>query len=127
YLLTGKQQEHIAKIILNDHIQDKEISNHVKLATFRILRRLTHTYNITLEWIYKKQDSPLPVGNSTKKTVRNRGAPTEPLDDILICLPSTFDLTPQLLIKHLDFLTTKLNASNAKYISDAMLTISRKI
>ncbi|CAF4099371.1 unnamed protein product [Adineta steineri] len=127
YLLTGKQQEHIAKIILNDHIQDEEISNHVKLATFRILRRLTHTYSITLEWIYKKQDSPLPVGNSTKRTVRNRGAPTEPLDDILICLPSTFDLTPQLLIKHLEFLTTKLNASNAKYISDAMLTISRKI
>ncbi|CAF4091004.1 unnamed protein product, partial [Adineta steineri] len=127
YLLTGKQQEHIAKIILNDHIQDEEISNHVKLATFRILRRLTHTYNITLEWIYKKQDSPLPVGNSTKRTVRNRGAATEPLDDILICLPSTFDLTPQLLIKHLEFLTTKLNASNAKYISDAMLTISRKI
>ncbi|CAF1546615.1 unnamed protein product, partial [Adineta steineri] len=106
---------------------DKEISNHVKLATFRILRRLTHTYNITLEWIYKKQDSPLPIGNSTKKTVRNRGAPTEPLDDILICLPSTFNLTPQSLIKHLEFLTTKLNASNAKYISDAMLSISRKI
>ncbi|CAF1219378.1 unnamed protein product [Adineta steineri] len=119
--------EKILKQQTKQGLIDKEISNHVKLATFRILRRLTHTYNITLEWIYTKQDSPLPVGNSTKKTVRNRGAPTEPLDDILICLPSTFDLTPQLLIKHLEFLTTKLNASNAKYISDAMLSISRKI
>ncbi|CAF1560999.1 unnamed protein product, partial [Adineta steineri] len=128
HLLTGKQQEHITNIILNDYLQDKEVSNLQKLVSFRILRRLTHTYNITLEWIYKKQDSPLPIDSSTeKKSSRNRGAATEPLDDILICLPSTFDLTPQSLIKHLEFLTTKLNASNAKYISDAMLSISRKI
>jgi len=99
-----------------------------KLKSLRVLRRLTHTYNLTLEWIDKKQDSPLAVVNSKEsKSSRTRGAGVQPLDDIIICLPATFDLTPQNLIKHLDLLKTKLNSSNAKYISDAMLSISRKI
>ncbi|CAF4051216.1 unnamed protein product [Adineta steineri] len=128
YLLTGKQQEHIIKIILDDYFQDKEIGNYEKLASFRILRRLTHTYNITLEWFNEKQDSALSICNSTvTKTYRNRGAAAKPLDDIIICLPSTFDLTPQLLLQHFDLLLKKLNASNAKYVSDAILSISRRI
>ncbi|CAF0890845.1 unnamed protein product [Adineta steineri] len=128
YLLTGKQQEHIIKIILEDYFQDKEIGNYEKLASFRILRRLTHTYNITLEWFNEKQDSALSICNSTvTKTYRNRGAAAKPLDDIIICLPSTFDLAPQLLLQHFDLLLKKLNASNAKYVSDAILSISRRI
>ncbi|CAF4030110.1 unnamed protein product, partial [Adineta steineri] len=128
FLLTGKQQEHIAKIILNDYFQDKGIGNSEKLASFRILPRLTHTYNITLEWINKRQHSTLPIDSSTgTKTSRNRDTTAQPLDDIIICLPSTFDLTRQLLLQHFDLLLTKLNASNATYISDAMLNISRRI
>ncbi|CAF4450917.1 unnamed protein product, partial [Adineta steineri] len=50
HLLTGKQQEHITNIILNDYLQDKEVHSLQKLVSFRILRRLTHSYNITLEW-----------------------------------------------------------------------------
>ncbi|CAF4321370.1 unnamed protein product, partial [Adineta steineri] len=107
---------------------DKEIGNYEKLASFRILRRLTHTYNITLEWFNQKQDSALSICNSTvTKTYRNRGAAAKPLDDIIICLPSTFDLTPQLLLQHFDLILKKLNASNAKYISDAILSVSRRI
>ncbi|CAF4677768.1 unnamed protein product, partial [Rotaria socialis] len=79
HYLTGKQQEHITKIILHDFLQ-KNISNDI-----------------------------------------------DPLDHIIICLPATFDLTTQQLLKQFHFLKMKLNASNAKYISDAMLTISRRL
>ncbi|CAF1367942.1 unnamed protein product [Rotaria sordida] len=46
---------------------------------------------------------------------------------MILCLPATFDLIPEILLKHFDLLKTKLNASNAKFISDAMLSISHKI
>jgi hypothetical protein len=99
-----------------------------KLKSLRILRRLTHTYNETLEWINKKEDSPSALKNPNESSSRRtRGAGVQPLDDIIICLPATFDLTPQNSLKHFELLKTKLNASNAKYISDAMLSISRKI
>ncbi|CAF0890863.1 unnamed protein product [Adineta steineri] len=116
YLLTGKQQQHITNIILNDYFQDKEVRNLEKLVAFRILPRLTHTYNITLEWINKRQHSTLPISNFVvEKTSRNRRATAKPIDDIIVCLPSTFDLTRQLLLQHFDLLLKKLNASNAKY------------
>ncbi len=98
-----------------------------KLKSLRVLRRLTYTYNQTLEWIDKKQDSPLSSKNPNEGSGRGRGATVEVLDDILICLPSTFDLTSDILLKQFHFLTTKLNSTNAKYISDAFLNISRKI
>ncbi|CAF4419226.1 unnamed protein product, partial [Adineta steineri] len=104
------------------------IGNSEKLASFRILPRLTHTYNITLEWINKRQHSTLPISNFVvEKTSRNRRATTKPIDDIIVCLPSTFDLTRQLLLQHFDLLLKKINASNAKYISDAILSVSRRI
>ncbi len=55
------------------------------------------------------------------------GINIEPLDNLIICLPITFDLNVQDLLKQFHLLKIKLNASNAKYISDAMLTISRRI
>ncbi|CAF4130497.1 unnamed protein product, partial [Rotaria sp. Silwood2] len=126
--LTGKQQEHITNIILNDYLQDKEISNLEKLKSLRVLRRLSHTYNKTLEWLHNRQDSPLTIKNSNENTsLRTRGAAVQPLDDIILCLPATFDLNQEYLIKHFDLLKTNLKASNAKFISDAMLSISRKI
>jgi hypothetical protein len=104
------------------------LSNLDKLKSLRVLRRLTHTYNDTLEWLDKKQGSPLASKNPNESSSPHaRGAAVQPLDDIIICLPATFDLTPQNLLKHFELLKTKLNASNAKYISDAMLSISRKI
>ncbi|CAF1192166.1 unnamed protein product [Rotaria sordida] len=128
HLLTGKQQEHITNIILNDYLQDKDVSNLNKLKSLRVLRHLSHTYNETLEWLHKKQDSSLVVKNSNENTRgRNRGANAQSLDDIILCLPATFDLTPEYLLKQFDLLKTNLNASNVKFISDAMLNISRKI
>ena len=89
---------------------------------------MTHTYDETIKWIYSKQDSQIAITNTSVSGGRlNRGADAQPLDDIIICLPATFDLTPEDLLKHLELLKTKLNSSNAKYISDAMLSISRKI
>jgi len=99
-----------------------------KLKSLRVLRRLTHTYNEVLQWLDKKQGSPLVLKNRNEDGgYHRRGAAVQPLDDIIICLPATFDLTPQNLLQHFQLLKTKLNASNAKYISDAMLSISRKI
>ncbi|CAF1145573.1 unnamed protein product [Rotaria sp. Silwood1] len=128
HLLTGKQQQHITNIILNEYLQDEDVSNLNKLKSLRVLRSLSHTYNETLEWLHKKQDSPLVIKRSDESSRgRSRGATVQPLDDIILCLPATFDLKPETLLKHFDVLKTKLNASNAKFISDAMLSISRKI
>ncbi|CAF4467932.1 unnamed protein product [Rotaria sp. Silwood2] len=128
YLLTGKQQQHITHIILNDYLRDKDVSNLDKLKSLRILRSLSSTYNETLEWLQKNQDSQLVIKSSDENSrPRSRAAAIHPLDDIILCLPATFDLTPDNLLKHFDLLKTKLNASNAKFISDAMLSISIKI
>ncbi|CAF4130372.1 unnamed protein product [Rotaria sordida] len=128
YLLTGKQQQHITHIILNDYLRDKDVSNLDKLKSLRILRSLSSTYNETLEWLQKNQDSQLVIKSSDENSrPRSRIAIIHPLDDIILCLPATFDLTPENFLKHFDLLKTKLNASNAKFISNAMLSISIKI
>ena len=98
------------------------------MKSLRVLRRFTHTYNQTLQWIEKKQDSLITVKTSSEgHSRRGRGVDAQPLDDIIICLPSTFDLTPDKLLQQFHFLKTRLNAANAKFISDAFLNISRKI
>jgi hypothetical protein len=97
-----------------------------KLKSLRVLHRLTNTYDEILQWIDEKQDSPLSLNNADEMR-SGRGASVQPIDDIIICLPSTFDLTQKQFVKHLELLKTKLNAKNAKFISDAMLNISRKI
>ncbi|CAF1127440.1 unnamed protein product [Adineta steineri] len=71
-----------------------------------------------------KEDRWLKQNTQILDNNRNRGgAAARPIDDIILCLPSTFDLTPQLLLQHFDLLLIKLNASNAKYISDAILNV----
>ncbi|CAF3309553.1 unnamed protein product [Rotaria socialis] len=127
-LLTGKQQQTITKIILNDYLQDNDISNVDKLKSLRVLRRLSDTYNETVEWINKKQGSALTTNNTNETTSgRTRGAAVQPIDTIVLCLPARFDITSENLYKHLDLLKNNLNTSNAKFISDAILNISRKI
>ncbi|CAF3902890.1 unnamed protein product [Rotaria sordida] len=120
HYLTGKQQKHITKIILHDFLQDKEVTNPKKLKALRILHHLTNTYNESLQWFNEKQTSSLLLKSNISTDI-------EPLDHVIICLPITFDLTPQDLLKQFHFLKMKLNPSNAKYISDAMLTISRRL
>ena len=104
------------------------MSNFDKLKSLSILRHLTNTSNETIQWINKKQTSEIVLKSSSKETGwRTRGASLQSLDDIVLCLPASFDLNQDNLLKHFDLLKTNLNASNAKYISDAMRTISRKI
>ncbi|CAF1535427.1 unnamed protein product, partial [Adineta ricciae] len=127
HLLTGQQQERITNIILNDFLQYKDVNVAEKMSALHVLRRFPHTYQRTLEWIQAKEDSQL-ITNSTNTTNRpGRGITNEALGDIVKCLPTTFDLPPEQIFKYFDFLKTKLNASNAKYISDAMLCVSRRI
>ncbi|CAF4787876.1 unnamed protein product [Rotaria sp. Silwood1] len=120
HYLTGKQQEHITKIILHDFLQNKEVTNLKRLKALHVLRHFTYTYNKSLQWFDEKQISSLSLKciNSTD---------IDPLDHIIICLPITFDLNTHDLLKQFHFLKKKLNASNAKYISDAMLAISRRL
>ncbi|CAF4880269.1 unnamed protein product, partial [Rotaria sp. Silwood1] len=120
HYLTGKQQEHITKIILHDFLQNKEVTNLKRLKALHVLHHFTYTYNKSLQWFDEKQISSLSLKciNSTD---------IDPLDHIIICLPITFDLNTHDLLKQFHFLKIKLNASNAKYISDAMLTISRRL
>ncbi|CAM2709425.1 unnamed protein product [Rotaria socialis] len=81
-----------------------------------------------VEWINKKQGSALTTNNTNETTSgRTRGAAVQPIDTIVLCLPARFDITSENLYKHLDLLKNNLNTSNAKFISDAILNISRKI
>ncbi|UJR24725.1 hypothetical protein I4U23_006099 [Adineta vaga] len=129
HLLTDKQQERITNIILNEYLQDKEISNVHKLKALRVLRRIPRTYNKTLQWIQtKEEDSQLVIPSNNNNNSRpGRGATAESLNHIIICLPATMDLPPEKLLERFEILKTKINAANAKYISDAMLFISRKV
>ena len=108
--------------------QDTEVRNVDKLKALRVLRRFTHTYGQALQWFEEKQDSSATSNNSSERLVcRRRGAAPQSLDDVIICLPGTFDLTPDKLLQQFHFLKSTLNARNAKFISDAFLNISRKI
>jgi hypothetical protein len=89
------------------------------MKSIHLLRRLRHTYNQTLQW-HDQQQASLTLKNTNT---------TYPLlfNDIMLCLPSYFDLTPSDLMKQFNCLKLILNASNAKYVSNGMMSISRKI
>ncbi|CAF3417336.1 unnamed protein product [Rotaria sp. Silwood1] len=128
YQLTGQQQEHITKIILNDYLQDTDVSNLEKLKALHILSRLTYTYHYTLEWIEKNQNIFSSITNDTSSSNNSgRGANIQVLHHYILSLPATFDLFPQDLYKQFDRLKEKLNASNATYVRNAMLSISQKV
>ena len=99
------------------------MSNLDKLKSLRILRRLPHTYEITLQWIKTKQESSVEKSGGRG----SRGAAGQSIDDIIICLPSTFDLTKEIFFEQFQILKTKINATNAKFISDAMRNLSRRL
>ena len=46
---------------------------------------------------------------------------------MIICLPATFDLTSQQYLEQFHRLTDQINASNVKFIGDAMLNIARRV
>lgn len=121
--LTSKQQEHIRKIILSDYFQDDEVRNFHKVLSFRVLRRFKRSYDETVESI--KQSLPNETEERTKSS--GRGLNNDSLKDILVCLPATFDYNPEKLLEYFHYLKTKLNAANAKYISDAFLTLSQRM
>ncbi|CAM4963222.1 unnamed protein product [Rotaria socialis] len=80
------------------------------------------------ELIQDEKCSALTTNNTNETTSgRTRGAAVQPIDTIVLCLPARFDITSENLYKHLDLLKNNLNTSNAKFISDAILNISRKI
>ncbi|CAF2145792.1 unnamed protein product [Rotaria magnacalcarata] len=126
--LTGKQQEHIANIILNDYLVDAGVSKLRKLKLLRIFRRLTHTYNKTLEWFHAKFYSSSTVEEIEENPgPRTRYFVPKTFDKVIVCLPGTFDLDEESLLKQFHLLKTKLNASNAMFVADTMLSISRRI
>jgi len=98
------------------------------LKALRVLRCLTHTYEDTLQWIEKKQDPVLSVANEASSTNKSiRGANSQTINYYILSLPATFDLYPQNFSKQFNQLTEQLNASNAIYIRDALLSISHKV
>ncbi|UJR08041.1 hypothetical protein I4U23_012318 [Adineta vaga] len=113
--LTGNQQGHISKIILHEFLLDKDVTNPKKIKALRILHNFTHVFDESFRWFNEKQSSSIDSIN------------IDPLEHILLCVPITFDLTFEDLVKQMNLLTMKINASNAKYISDAMLSILRRI
>ena len=96
------------------------MSNSNKLKSLHVLGRMTHTYEQSLPWFFLKQTFPTAMKNHTRRTV-------QPLDDLIICVPVSFHLTPKNLLQQFRLLKNKLNAASAKYVSDAMLIISRRI
>ncbi len=101
-----------------------------KLKALRVLRRLTHTYQNTLQWIeqQQQQDSFLSIPNDSSSNNNSfRGATIQTINYYILSLSATFDLNSQDLFKQFNRLITKLNASNATYIRDALLCISQKL
>ncbi|CAF3513550.1 unnamed protein product [Rotaria socialis] len=126
--LTGKQQEHITNIILNDYLVDAGVSTLRKLKLLRIFRRLTCTYNKTLECFHAKFYSSSTVEEIEENPgPRTRYFVPKTFDKVIVCLPGTFDLDEESLLKQFHLLKTKLNASNAMFVADTMLSISRRI
>jgi uncharacterized protein (DUF924 family) len=98
------------------------------LKALRVLRRLSHTHHETLQWIEEKQDPFLSVASDTSSSNHsNRGANIQTINYYIISLSATFDLFPKNLFKQFDRLTAQLNASNAIFIRDAILSISQKV
>ena len=86
----------------------------------RVLRHFTHTSSQSLQWFSTEPTFPPTLKNHSTRT-------TAPLDHIIVCIPARFDLPSTELLEQLQSLTTKLSAANAKYISDAMLMILRRL
>lgn len=83
---------------------------------------------MTVEWIHKRHgSSESSLSTKTSRVHCIRGADAQSIDDILICLPASSDLSPGALIKEFELLKVQINASNAKFVSQAMLSISRKV
>ncbi|CAF2821052.1 unnamed protein product [Rotaria sp. Silwood2] len=126
--LTGKQQEHITNIILNDYLVDADVPKLSKLKLLRIFCRLTRTYNKTLEWFHAKFYSSSTVEEIDENPgPRTRYFDPKTFDKVIVCLPATFDLDEESLLKQFHLLKTKLNTSNAMFVADTMLSISRRI
>ena len=56
-----------------------------------------------------------------------RGATSGSLREIIGCLPATMDLSRDEHVEHFHLLASRMNASNAKFVSDAMANIARRI
>ena len=96
------------------------MTNIEKLRSIRVLSRFTCANHDSLQWLIEQQKSIL---------LSTRQASTDicPLNDLIICLPAAYDLTGEDLLKQFHTLQLLLKASNAKYISDAILVISRRL
>ncbi|CAF2126601.1 unnamed protein product [Rotaria magnacalcarata] len=108
--------------------KDAGVSKLRKLKLLRIFRRLTHTYNKTLEWFHAKFYSSSTVEEIEENPgLRTRYFVPKTFDKVIVCLPGTFALDEESLLKQFHLLKTKLNASNAMFVADTMLSISRRI
>ena len=103
------------------------MSNLKKLKSLRVLRRFSNTYSYTLQWIKERTSLRTPLTSRTSRVHCIRGADAQSIDDLIICLPATFDLSRDELIEQFHRLKDQLNAANAKYVSGAILAISRKL
>lgn len=104
------------------------MTNSEKLKAFRVLRRIPSMYKTSVEWLHKRQDSSeSSLSGKKSHSYSSRGADGQSIDDIAICVPASFDLPEQDLKQELQLLMGSLSAKNAKYISNAMTSISKKL
>ncbi|CAF3787569.1 unnamed protein product [Rotaria sordida] len=128
YQLTGQQQERITNIILNDYLQDTDVTNLEKLKSLHVLNRLSHTHHYTIEWIEKNENLfSSVVTNASSCNNAGRGANIQAINNYILSLPAIFDLSSQDLHKQFHRLKEKLNASNTTIIRNALLNISQKV
>ncbi|CAF1420343.1 unnamed protein product, partial [Didymodactylos carnosus] len=123
--LTNNQQLKITNILHNDYLEDKTVSMSNKFKAIKVLKHLKTTYPLTLKWSEKIATKIPSVSSNVSR--RGRGANSQSFADIALCLPAMLDLFKSDILKIFDSLMIKINASNAKYVSDAMLVISRKL
>ena len=85
-------------------------------------------YDFVLEWIHKMSENT--NSSSTAEQGYNskwHGGTESTVNDIILCLPTSFDVTSDVLIQEFHKLKNKLNAGNAKYIVNAMAKIAEKL
>lgn len=90
---------------------------------------MTNSYSDTIQWIKNKYENSTlerKISNENKSK-QNRGADVQSLDDILLCLPATFDLNQINLVEYFHLLNNNINSSNSRYIKNAMRSILHKI
>ena len=127
--LTFNQQIKVTKIILNDYLNKSDVPMRERFKALHLLKRMPHTYDITMKWIEQQRTNLNSVDDAIKDcaVIGQLGVQVRSLKEHFLCLPANFDLSPESLLKQIPILLQNVNATNAKFVSAALSNLSKKL